>query len=456
MGDLFGTNGVRGVVGDRMTPQLALDIGKAVGSHVEVGDRVLVGRDTRTSGPALESAVVSGLLSTGVEVDRAGVVPTPALQHAVKKRPHRRGVVVTASHNPPEFNGIKVVYEDGRELPRSVEDEVEAIYFDQSYRTADWDRLSAPGQASRVNERYVDAVVDGVDAGTIAEADLDVVLDGSNGAGAEPTAAVLRELGVHPITLNCQPDGTFPGHESEPTPENLADLQDTVPAVDADLGIAVDGDADRAVFVTGEGAFVPGEVTLTLVAGRVAEEHGGGTVVTPVSTSSALEEHVEERGGGVEYTAVGSPVVAKRMVETDAVFGGEENGGLMFPDHVHVRDGAMAAAKILEIVAQEGRSLKDLVAEIPTKALVKESVDCPEALKEAFIDAYGARERDGEVVTVDGVKVVTDEGWTLVRPSGTEPIVRVYGEADERSTAQALVDEARGEVEDLVADLRKG
>lgn len=456
MGDLFGTNGVRGVVGDRMTADLALRVGKALGSHVDVGDRVLVGRDTRTSGPALESAIVAGLLSTGVRVDRAGVVPTPALQHAVKERPYERGVVVSASHNPPEFNGIKAVHHDGRELPRGKEAEVEEIYFDEAFRVADWDRLHEPGRAPEVNERYVDAVVGHVDRQLVAGADLEVVLDGSNGAGGETAAAVLRELGVRPITLNCQPDGTFPGHDSEPTPENLADLQATVPAVDADLGVAVDGDADRAVFVTGEGTFVPGEVTLTLAAGRVVEERGGGTVVTPVSTSSALEEHVGEWGGSVEYTAVGSPVVAEHMLETGAVFGGEENGGLMFPGHVHVRDGAMAMAKVLEIVADKGRPLAELVAEIPTKALVKESVDCPEDLKEPFMEAYGARDRAGDVIDVDGVKVVTDEGWTLVRPSGTEPIVRVYGEADDRATAQDLVDEARAEVEELVEDLRKG
>ncbi len=455
MGDLFGTNGVRGVVGERMTPELALRIGQSVGTTLEPGDAVLVGRDTRTSGPTLESALVAGLLSTGVAVDRAGVTPTPALQLAVKHGRYLRGLVVSASHNPPEFNGIKVVDHDGSELDRGKEALVEEVYFDEAFRTASWEELRTPGDLPGVNAAYVDAVVEHVDADAIREAGLRVIVDGSNGAGSLTTPEILRRLGCDVVTLNCQPDGTFPGHESEPTPENVRDLVTSVTALNCDLGVVVDGDADRAVFVTEEGTYLPGEATLNLVAGFVVEEHGGGTVVTPVSSSSALEEHVEALGGRVEYTAVGSPVVAARMMELeDAVFGGEENGGLMFPEHLHVRDGGLSVAKVLEILARTGRPLSELVAELPRKALVKLKTACPEDLKDDVLAAYAARDREEETLTLDGVKVLKQEGWVLVRPSGTEPIVRVYAEADAEDVARGMAEKELAVVEGIVSDLR--
>lgn len=454
MGDLFGTNGVRGVVGERMTPELALRIGQSVGTTLEPGDAVLVGRDTRTSGPALEAALVSGLLSTGVAVDRAGVVPTPALQLAVKRGSYRRGVVVSASHNPPEFNGIKVVDHDGSELDRDKEHLVEEVYFQEAFRTASWDVLRTPGELPGVNEAYVEGVMEHVDVDAIREAGLRVIVDGSNGAGSLTTPVLLRRLGCDVVTLNCQPDGTFPGHESEPTPENVRDLVTSVTALGCDLGVVVDGDADRAVFVTEEGTYLPGEMTLNLVAGHVVRERGGGTVVTPVSSSSALEEHVEALGGEVEYTAVGSPVVAARMQEMeDAVFGGEENGGLMFPEHLHVRDGGMSVAKVLEILALEGRPLSELVAELPRKALVKLKTACREDVKDDVIAAYAARDREEETMTLDGVKVLKDAGWVLVRPSGTEPIVRVYAEADDEEVARGMAEEELAVVQGIVDEL---
>jgi phosphomannomutase/phosphoglucomutase len=244
---------------------------------------------------------------------------------------------------------------------------------------------------------------------------------------------------VRVISLNSNPQGTFPGHPSEPTADNLKDLMATVKATGADLGIAHDGDADRTIFVDDKGNFVFGDRSLAIVARNIVRQKGGGTVVTPVSTSSCVEDVVRAEGGEIVYTRVGSPVVARKMIEIGAVFGGEENGGLIFPEHQYCRDAGMTAAKMLEIVATEG-SMSRLSTKIPDYCLDKRKMECPEDRKEevlALVVEAFAQER---VDTTDGVKVFFGEGWTLIRPSGTEPIFRMFSEAKSVEAARKCGD----------------
>jgi phosphoglucosamine mutase len=451
VGDLFGTNGVRGVVGETMTVELAQRLGRAVGAWTE--GPVLVGRDPRTSGPALTRALVAGVTATGTGVRQAGLTPTPAVQRAVGASDATAGAIVTASHNPPEFNGIKVVKGDGTELVADEVAELERVYFDEAYEHAGWDGVGAVEPAPGVADAYGDAVLDEV-GGALDEEDEapTVVLDCANGAGCAVAPDVLQRLGADVVALNAQPDGHFPGHPSEPTPENVASTMQTVEATDADLGVVLDGDADRAVFVTGEGEYVPGERTLALVAAEAVREADGGLVVTPVSSSSCVEEHVQDAGGRVRYTAVGSPVVADVMKDERAVFGGEENGGLVFPDHQYCRDGTMTAAWLVKHVAESAASLAEMLDEVPRYTLVKESVPCEDEAKDAVLDAFADTVGADEVDRTDGVKAYHDDGeaWVLVRPSGTEPKVRVYAEAREAKRARELADDAKDRVRGLV------
>jgi phosphomannomutase/phosphoglucomutase len=240
--------------------------------------------------------------------------------------------------------------------------------------------------------------------------------------------------------LNGHVDGTFPGHLSEPTEANLADLCRTVPAVGADLGIAHDGDADRAVFVDATGQYLPGERTLTLLADEAVRRHPKGVVVTPVSASQSVEDAVRALGGELVYTRVGSPVVTHEMLARKAVFGGEENGGLIFPEFQLARDGAMTAAKLLELLALRGQSLAEAVATLPTYHLIKEKVACPVGQRDEVFaritkESVGRGER---TVTLDGLKVLLNDGWILLRPSGTEPLIRVFAEAKTQARAKAL------------------
>lgn len=437
---LFGTNGIRGVVGQDMTAELALRVGRAIGTFFD-GGSVALGRDPRLSGPMLSRAVASGLMSSGCEVVDLGVVPTPCAQYYVHSlRTLKGGVVITASHNPREFNGIKAIDALGMEMRREDEEAIEAIHFEDRSRAADWSAVGTFRSDGTAVDRYLQGIRSQVDVAAIRKRKLSVVVDPGNGAGCLVTPYLLRDLGCRVMSLNGQPDGAFPGRLPEPTQEHLGELMRLVPPAHADLGVAHDGDADRAIFVDETGAFLYGDRSLALLA-RAELRGRGGLVVTPVSTSSVLEEVVKAEGGTIRRTRVGSPIVARVMLESGAVFGGEENGGVIFPGHQFCRDGAMSVAKMLDLLAREDRPLSALVASLPEYHLHKEGLEVPVERRQAVLDAVVRLSRGRDVETLDGVKIREPDGWVLVRPSGTEPLFRVYAEAKTPERAKALAAE---------------
>ncbi len=450
MTKLFGTNGIRGEVNKTMTIDLASRLAKSIGTWLG-GGTVSIGTDTRLSNQMLKSAVIAGLTATGCDVIDLGEAPTPAIQLYTRENTDL-GIGITASHNPPQFNGIKCVDADGTELMKSKEEEIEKIFFDESYKLVDWSEVGRVTKDDSISP-YNDAVMDNIDHDKIRKADLKVVVDCANGVGALSTPVILRELGCSVITLNAQPDGTFPGHDSEPTEVNLKDLIEMVKTTGADLGIANDGDADRAIFIDEKGSFMHGDRTLTLVAKRTVKEHGGGIVVTPVSSSSSVKDVVVEEGGELVYTAVGSPIVAREMIKRKAVFGGEENGGLIFSDHQYCRDAAMSAAKIVELIASEG-PLSEITSKLPNYSLDKRGFPCPEELKDSMMERLKSHYNEEEYDDTDGLKIYYDEGWVLIRPSGTEPKYRIYSEAKDDMTAQKLGEKHLSEAVDILSNLK--
>ena len=443
---LFGTNGVRGIVNEDMNSALALQLGKAIGSFM--GGKVAIATDTRTSRHMISSATIAGLTAVGVEVLDLGVVPTPVLQFYIKNRPEvRGGVMITASHNPPQFNGIKCVDHDGTEMPREKEMEIEGLFWSQ-IPCADWEDVGSVHPVSEAVEEYLNAVMSHVDAAAIRDACLTVVMDCANGAAYSVGPMLMDRLGVRAVTINADPQGKFPGHPSEPTAENLRDLLSLVVAVGADLGVAFDGDADRAVFVDEKGGYLPGDKSLALVSKAMLSENKG-TVVTPVSSSSMVEEVVSAAGGTIDYTAVGSPIVARRMIVTGAIFGGEENGGLIFPDHQFCRDGPMTLAKMLETVVRNG-ALSQQVAELPVYHTEKRKFLCPNDSKTGLQEKVKEIFRDERVDDTDGIKILFDDGWVLIRASGTEPIFRVYSESKDKDKATERADRISAQLESLV------
>ena len=433
---LFGTNGIRGVVGQDLTPDLAVRVARAVATAW--GPVTLaVGRDTRASGPMLRAAVVSGLLASGANALDIGVLPTPALQYYVKERGFAGGLVVTASHNPPEWNGIKVVDQHGMEIPRETEEQVEGLVESGAFAAPAWHHVGDLTTAADAVDTYLRGVAAKVDGAVIAKRRPHVVVDPGNGAACLTTPFLLRGLGCRITTINAQPDGAFPGRKPEPTPENLAALQALVPALGADLGIAHDGDADRAAIVDERGEFVDGDRLLALLAGE-AVRRAGGLVVTPVSSSSCVEDVVRAEGGRVEYTRVGAPLVARAIYGKGATFGGEENGGMIFPEHLFARDGGMTAAKVVELLARQDGPFSSLLTAIPRYYLKKSSVPCPRERRESVLARLRELAADRKLDATDGVKVYGEGGWVLLRPSGTEAILRIYAEGKTPEQADAM------------------
>jgi len=437
---LFGTNGIRGIVGQSMTADLAVRVGRAIGTFFE-GGTVALARDTRLSGPMLARAAASGLMSAGCGVIDLGVVPTPCAQYHVAKSGQMKGaVVVTASHNPREFNGLKAIDGRGMEMRREDEEAIESLYFEEKFRSADWSGVGAIRADDSAVDRYLAGILGHVDVDRIRARAFTVVADPGNGAGCVTTPYLLRLLGCRVITINGQADGAFPGRPPEPVADHLEHLLHVMSEAQADLGVAHDGDADRAIFVDDKGSFLVGDKSLALLA-REAISGRGGTVVTPVSTSSMIDEVVREAGGQVLRTKVGSPIVARTMFETGAAFGGEENGGVIFPEHQFCRDGAMAVAKMLELLARRREPLSQLASALPPLHIRKANVPVPIERRDAVLAGLVSLTKDRRVDTTDGVRILESDGAVLVRPSGTEPIFRVYAEGRTPERAEALASE---------------
>ncbi len=461
---MFGTNGIRGVVNRDMNIQLAMQVGKATGACFR--GTIAIAKDTRVSSDMISMAVVSGLMSVGCDVRDLGMVPTPALQYYVKTHGDVvAGIMITASHNPPEFNGIKVISGDGTEASHEEEEAIENM-FDQEIPNVVPNDVGQVRIITSAGDEYVDSIVSKVDVKAIAAADLTVVLDCANGASCYTSPLLLKKLGVRGISLNASARGEFPGHPSEPTEENLADLKKLVKDTHANLGIAHDGDADRCVFVDNKGNFIPGDLSLALMSRLMlqkldaenaedsdrAEDPEEGLkreLVTPVSTSSIIDDIAADGDASVIRTAVGSPNVARRMIADNAVFGGEENGGLIFPDHQYCRDGGMTLARMLENVARNG-SLSKQIETLPVYHTVKYKIHCDKSLYDAVLEAVSQNNSSLRQDNTDGLKLLFDDGWVHIRPSGTEPLYRIYAESKDENRAKELADRYFSEVSEII------
>jgi phosphomannomutase/phosphoglucomutase len=434
----FGTNGVRGIANEYITPQLAIDVARSLGTYMGSKGVVAIGRDTRASGEMLKSAAIAGALSAGLTVIDIGICPTPSVQYYVKEYADA-GIVVTASHNPREYNGIKLIASDGSEMSREGEREIEKIYYSKEFNAASWEKTGDLRHDSNANAFYLEGIINSVDYELIREKKFKVVTDTGCGAGSTTLPFLLQKLGCEVITINGQVDGNFPWRNPEPTPDVLTELADIVKKTGANMGVAQDGDADRAVFFDENGNFIEEEIQLAMMAKYILARKKG-PIVTPVSSSSRMLDVAKQAGVELVWTAVGSINVARKMMEIGAVFGGEGNGGLIFPEHQYCRDGAMACAKFLEIIAN-GQKISELAQSVPeyfnskTKIRIEDSTATMEKVKKKVLAG------DNEVDTTDGVKVWYDDGWVLIRPSGTEPIIRIFAESKTEERADALMNE---------------
>ncbi len=405
-----------------MTPELALQLGMALG---ELYGETIVGRDPRLTGPMLAAALTSGILSSGADAIEAGLVSTPTLARGAQD--YTAGAVVTASHNPAPYNGIKLWNRDGMAFDEEQQREIEALLDAGRFRVPTWDRIGVASTRHDLVERHAEAILK-----EVGSAKGRIVVDCGCGATATITPYLLRQMGCEVIAINAQADGHFPGRDPEPSEENLGLLMSTVRAVKADLGIAHDGDGDRMVAVDGDGRFVGGDALLALFA---QEEVRQGLVV-PVDASMVLEDLLPK--AKVWRTRVGDVYVAAEVKRRGADFGGEPSGTWIFPKATLCPDGVYAAARLIRMA--ERRTLASMVREIPRYPVIRGSFPYEASKREeihARVDA-ALRGLDARVSTVDGWRLQFDDGWALVRFSGTEPKIRVLAESRDEPRAKEI------------------
>ncbi|WP_136716905.1 phosphoglucosamine mutase [Halorientalis salina] len=441
--EIFGSSGVRGVANEYLNPEFVCQIAQAAGS-VWNTDRAAIARDTRATGQMLANAASSGLASVGCDVDRLGVVPTPGLQ-AYCEAEGVPGLMVTASHNPPAYNGVKLVGSSGVELSLGTLERVEERLLSEDYATVAWHETGAETRVENARRRYLDQILTAVDRDRIAEGDLTVALDPGHGAGVLTSPEFFRELGCDVVTVNAQQDGHFPGRDPEPIAENLADLGRLVRVTDADVGIAHDGDADRAMFFDERGEFVEGDAALAALA--AAELDAGDVAVSAVNVSQRLVDVADEAGAELSLTPIGSTNIMTRIRDLQAEgrtvpIAGEGNGGIIFPDYRVTRDGAFTAARFLELLAETPAS--EVIAPYDDYHLLRMDIEYEDdAERRALLDAAErvATEAGATLDTTDGYRLDYGDSWVLARPSGTEPVVRIYAESSDPGRAADLADE---------------
>ena len=438
----IGISGVRGIVGESLTPELVVSFAQAFGTYLDSG-RVLVCRDTRSSGPMVQAAAVSGLLAAGCEVIDLGVCPTPTLQLAVRWLGAQGGVSITGGHNPAAWNALKFVRGDGLYLNATQAEELLDIVHQGEYEKATWDRIHTGVAEQDAIGHHLEVLEAAFDAAAARRRALRVAVDCCNGASALLSPRWLELLGCTVLAVNDDPSAPFP-HRPEPKPETMAQLKAVVRAGGADLGFAHDADGERIGLVTADGEALSEERTLTL-ATAIALSQVPGTVVTNVSTTRAIEEVAKRHNGTVVRTPVGQSFISEAMIEHHAVIGGEGNGAVAVPRVLLSHDAAAAQGLIIEHMARSGASLRELVDGLPSIAMVKHDfAEKPSVLYSILQDFRDTIEREGmSADTSDGVAVSFPDGWVHVRASQTESMIRVIAEAGTPARARDLADWAR-------------
>ncbi len=448
-GLMVGVSGVRGRVGDALTPEVVARFAAAFGAWAakEAGSKtgrakVVLGRDSRVSGPMFHRVVVSALQSVGCDIIDIGMVPTPTVQLAVEHHHAAGGLAITASHNPIEWNALKFIAPSGLFLDAAQGTAMRAT-LDGKIPRATWDNLGELTEDRDAVARHIERIlaIPFLDADAIRRRRFHVALDCVRGAGAVIMPALLDRLGCNVTSINMETDGRFP-RAPEPVAENLGELEALVKDRGADVGLAVDPDVDRLALVSDQGKAIGEDFTLALAA-RVVLKYRPGDLVTNLSTSRIMEDVAAQAGRKVIRAPVGEVNVAVRMREEGAPIGGEGNGGVILSE-VHLgRDAPVGAALVLHLLAAEGKPLSQVVAGYPRYAIVKDKLDRPALPLDGVYDALRKAFPDATADTQDGLRLAWPDRWVHVRPSGTEPIVRVIAEAPDEAGARHMILEAR-------------
>lgn len=444
---LFGTSGIRGKVGEDITLELAVDVGRAIASYIGgKGCKIVLGYDSRTSNVMMENAITAGILECGCNVVKLGMAPTPLVGYATIKLNADAGVMITASHNPPEYNGIKLWNPDGMAYRQEQERAIEEIVHKKIFKTVSWQDIGLVEE----NEDVVNDYINDILKQTSIKPGTKVVVDCANGAASYLSPLILRKAGCDVVSINSHPDGFFPGRLPEPSQKNLQELMKVVKATGAEIGIAHDGDADRMIAIDENGDMADFDKLLAIVSREI-----GGVVVTTVDASLCTDKCMEEVDGTVIRTKVGDVHVAESIVDASASFGGEPSGTWIHPNFCMCPDGILSALRVIELVQHNG-SLSKQLSSVPSFPTIRDKINCENYQKEIIMlkvqeELHNLFDDVVDVNRIDGVRIsMVDGSWVLIRPSGTESYVRITLEATSDEKAWMIRDQCAEFIEELL------
>jgi len=448
MAKFFGTNGIRGVFDEDFTLEFIHEMTLSIGTYFEKGP-ILIGYDGRESSPLICKIITSSLNSIGIDCNVAGLVPTPCLEYAVKSLGYSGGIMITASHNPPQYNGIKPAGKDGVEISREDELIIEDIYSKKNWLSKP-EKWGITNDETKTIETYLDGIMTHIDSNLIESKPFKVVLDLGNGAQAVTAPNFCKKLNCEVVLVNEQVDGKFPGRGSEPTPQNLSVLSKAVLENKADFGIAFDGDGDRSIFCDDLGNILTGDKSALILINHILKKNPNSLVVTCLNSGTNTETLAEKYNSKVLRTKVGSVEVSRKMLSTNALIGFEENGGFMFGKHNQVRDGCMSLGLMLDFLSTIENSLSQEISQLPPSFTTKDKIECSKENAKKIISSLKDEFPDSD--TSDGIKITLDpKNWVMIRPSGTEPIIRIYAESTDLENLEALMTKFLQKVKSIIS-----
>jgi len=437
-------SGTRGIIGENFHPQIALQTGMAFGQFVKKGT-VIVGGDTRTSHDMIKNAVISGLLSVGIDCVDIGRVPTPTVQQLIRHYKAQGGIVITASHNPVIWNGIKLMDSTGSFLDSMAYGEFSSLYEGQSYMISSWDRVGRLTQEPHALDIHIDRILSILDPEPIRKARLKALVDPNNGTGGIADPLLFKRLNVEYELLNEEPHGWFT-HNPEPLEQNVSVLIQKMKAGNYDIGFAQDADADRLIIIDEKGRFIGEDYSLAFCVDYILSQEFASKkkVVVNLSTSSVLEWIGKKHHADIFYTKIGESYVTQEIKSQQAHVGGEGNGGVIFPKVGWGRDSLVGMTVALSYLAQSQKSVSQIVGNYPQLTMIREKMELSSQEEiPRILENVEKSFSHGKVNKMDGVKIVFSDSWAHVRPSNTEPIIRIFIEAPTREAANALMDQVK-------------
>ncbi|OQB68765.1 MAG: Phosphomannomutase/phosphoglucomutase [Spirochaetes bacterium ADurb.Bin133] len=432
-------SGIRGIVGDSLTPQILTDYLSAFSMILPEG-AILIGRDSRVTGDMITDIVCGVMNFCGRDVVDIGIVPTPVVLFGVADNNYAGGIVVTASHNPLEWNALKLVNSKGKFISPAEFAKLSELYNKKEFKYAGYDKIGKRRAGADIPNIHIKKVSNMIDKEKVKKKRLRVALDTVNGAGGEHTIKLLKEFGCQIEAINIEPTGYF-SHPPEPTPANLVAFTDFIKTKSVDIGFALDPDGDRLVLADSDGTILSEEYTLALAVSQYFKRGGKTDVVINTSTSRMVEEVVKKYGGRTFRVPTGEINVTEKMEEIGSKIGGEGNGGVIFPEVNKCRDASVGIALILEALSMENKGIKDLASEIPKYTFVKEKYSASGVDIKALEEKLRARYKEGIFDTQDGIRIDFKSSWALIRLSNTELIARVFVEAEDGNSAEELIRE---------------